>query len=236
MAVKPAASPRLEDVNAWYTGLTVTSTLDRTRAANAMAALDAKHVSIVAFESVIANNSISVPYSTTGEAVYAGIICKLPIGQAPTFKNLGTQVTTCRFKLSSRQLDLLTSKRYVTSRLTPEGTWVITDGVTAAATGSDYTRFSTLRIAFAAMDVVRSAGRPFLGNLFNAVKIAALETAITKGLLAMQDPAVGALRKFDFRIEQTPQERALGIARIPLVLWPEFELRRIEVVVKLSNI
>lgn len=233
MAVRPATSPSLEDIRDWYIKLSETSTVDLTRAANVMAGLDSKHLSIVAFEPVIANNSIAFPYGTTGEGIYAGLVCKLPITSAPTYKTLGTQVLSCRFKLSSRQLDKLTGLRYVTTRLTPEGTWVITDAMTAAAPGSDYARFSTVKITFAAMDIVRAAGRPFLGELFNPAKRAALETAISKGLLDMQE--AGALRKFDFRIEQTPAERVLGIARVPLTLWPEFELRRIEVIVKLSN-
>lgn len=233
MAVKAAEGTAPADVKDWYTKLTTTSTLDKTRAANVMAGLDSKHISVVAFEPIVANNSVGYPYGTTGEAVYAGMVCKLPITSAPTNKPLGTQVVACRFKLSSRQLDSLVAARYVTTKLTPANNWVITDAMTAAAVGSDYARFSTLRIAFYSMDVVRSGGRPFIGELFNPAKRAALETAISRGLLDLQEQ--GALRKFDFRIEQTPAERALGVARIPLTLWPEFELRRIEVTVKLSN-
>ena len=234
MAVRPAASPKVEDVNDWYEKLTVESTFNKTRAANVMKVLDAKHLNIVAFEPVIANQSVPFPYVTTGEAVYAGLACKLPITSATTNKQLGSQIVACRYKLSPRQLDKLTTLRYVSSRLTPDGVWVVTDGVTAAAVGSDYTRFTTVKIVFRAMDIVRSKGNPFIGELFNPAKRAALETAINNGLLAMQED--GALKKYDFKINQTPQERALGIATIPLILWPEFELRRIEVEVKLQNI
>ena len=235
MSVRPASSPKAEDVATWLEKLTVASTLNVTRGANIMAATDARHVNVVAFEPVIANNSISIPYSTTGEAVYAGIVCKLPVEKAPTYKDLGTQVLTCRFKLSPRQLDELTANRFVSSRLMSDNSWVITDAMTAAAPGSDYSRFSTFRIVCKTMDVVRSAAKPFLGNLFGGAQVAALETAITKGLLSMKEPPKEALRNFDFKIEQTSQERALGIARVPLTLWPNFELRRIEVTVKLSN-
>ena len=233
MAVSQAASSKLADVATWVLNLTEVNTSDKTRAANVMATANYKHVSVVAFEPVVANGAFNIPYITTGEAIYAGLVCKLPITSAPTNKSLGSQVLTCRFKLSPRQLDALTAARYVTTTLTPENEWKITDGVTAAAATSDYTRLSTIRIVFAAMDVVRSSGRPFIGELFHAAKRAALDTAIQKGLMAMQEE--GALVKFNFKIEQTAAERALGIARVNLTLWPEFELRRIEVTIKLSN-
>lgn len=233
ISVKPAASPRLADINTWYDKLAVVSTTDTTRAANVMRVLDAKHLHVVAFEPIVANAYITLPYATTGEAIVAGIICKLPLNQAITSKRLGNQVSTCRFKLSSRQLNTLTGLRYITSTLDSDGTWKITDGVTAAALGSDYARSSTVRIVFGAMDVVRDAGKPFIGNLFNAAKKAALDTAITKGLNNLKEQ--GALRNYQYTIEQTPQERILGIARVLLILSPEFELRRIEVEIKLSN-
>lgn len=233
MAVKPAASISLDGITSWYTNLTETSLSSRTRAANAMYALSSKHLNIVTFESVIINPSVASPYTTTSEAIYAGLVCKLPITSAPTNKEMGSQVYTCRYKLSAKRLDNLTSKRYVTTRLNPDNTWSITDDITAAGVGSDYKRLSTVRIVFAAMDVVREKGRPFIGELFNAAKRAALETAIENGLHSLQE--VGALKKYDYRIEQTSQERVAGIARINLVLYPEFELVRIETTVKLSN-
>jgi len=233
MAVKKAASAKLADVATWVEKLTVPSSLDPTRAANVMQTANFKHLNIIAFEPVLANGAVGFAYTTTGEAVAAGICCKLPITSAPTNKSLGSQVIGCRFRLSPRQLDALTAARYWTSTLTPESEWKITDAPTAAAVGSDYARFSTVRIVFAVMDIVRTVGRPFIGEIFSAAKKAALDTAIQKGLLGMQD--IGVLKTFEFKIEQTEAERVLGIARVNLVLWPEFELRRLEVTVKLSN-
>jgi hypothetical protein len=233
IAVKPADSPSAADVADWYEKMTVVSQLDKTRAANVMQSVNYRHLSIVAFEPIIANPASNMAYVATGEAIYAGIVCKLPITSAPTWKNLGTQVPYCRYKLSPRQANVLTGLRYVTATLTPANEWKITDAPTAAAIGSDYARFSTIRIVFAAMDVVRACGSPFIGNLFGPVKRAALDTAIQKSLYNMKD--AGALANFEFKIEQTAAERVLGIGRVNLVLWPEFELRRIEVTVKLSN-
>ena len=45
----------------------------------------------------------------------------------------------------------------------------------------------------------------------------------------------GLVRKFSFSIEQTPQEEVAGTARIPLSIYPAFELRKIDVVIKLIN-
>ena len=233
IAVKGATSAKLEDITDWYTNLTTVSTSDLTAAANVMVTADYRHISIVAFEPVVSNQAVSFPYVTTGEAIYAGMLIKLPISSGPTNKSLGSQVIACRYKLSARQLDALTGGRFVTTKLDTNGEWKITDGVTAAALTSDYTRWTTLKITFESMDVVRSIGKPFIGELFNPAKKAALETGIQKGLMMLKD--AGALRNFDFKIEQTAQERAAGIARIPLILYPEFELRRIETIVTLSN-
>jgi len=233
MAVKPADSPKIDDVASWFTKLTVTSTSDLTRAANVMAGLDARLINVVAYEPVIANNVITYPYAATGEAHYAGLVSQLVPKSATTNKSLGTEVLALRYNLSARQLDKLTELRYVGGRLISGIGPVVCDGVTAAATGSDWVRLSTFRIAAAAMNVVRAVGRPFLGEGFNDAKKAALDTAISKGLLAMQED--GALRSFSFAIHQTPAEVVAGVARIPLVLGPAFELRRIAVEVKLTS-
>ena len=233
MAVKPAASASLSGINTWFNNLTIQSSLNKTVAANVMATANWKNISVVTFEPVVTIPEIAVPYITTGEAIYAGLLCKLPLTSATTFKNLGPQVAGCRYKLSSRQLNTLTGLRYVSARLLSDGTWVITDGVTAEYVGGDYTRMTTVKIVFASMDVVRKSGQPFMGELFNPAKKAALETAINKGLLAMQEG--GILKKYTFKINQTAAQATAGVATVPLVLWPEFELRRIEVTVQLSN-
>lgn len=232
IAVKPAVSTKLADINAWFTRLTVVNTADKTRAANVMQTANYKHLSVTAFEPIVANNSVSVAYVTTGEAIYASLLCKLPMESAPTNKSLGSQVPYCRFKLSPRQINVLTQMRYVTTTLGSDG-WKISDGMTAAAVGSDYARWTTYHIVSGVMDMVREVSEPYMGELFNPAKKAALDTQLRKRFAALKDK--GILLDAEFALNQTPQEAALGILNIPLELWPAFETRKIYVTVKVRN-
>lgn len=105
--------------------------------------------------------------------------------------------------------------------------WV--DGMTYAASGSDYQRISTLRIVFDAIQVVRQKAQPFVGEGMTLSMQAALETAITSGLRGMQQE--GALLQSDFTVTYDP---SIYTAQIDLVLRPAFEVRNIEVSVSVS--
>ena len=232
ISVKPADSNSLADINTWYEKLSTYSYGDASRAANVMNSLDARLLDVLAMELIVNNQLVGIPYVTTGEAVVAGLAAKLLPQSATTNKSLGPNVLGLRYALSSKRLNVLTGLRYVTARLRQNVGVVVTDGVTAAAAGSDWERRSTFRIMASAMDVVREVGEPYLGEGFTPARKAALDTAITKGLIKMQE--LGALQNFSFIIEQTPSENARGIARVSLILQPAFELRKIRVTVKLS--
>lgn len=232
MGVKPADSNKLADVNTWYTKLSTVSQSDTLRSANIMSVLDAKFVSVVAYEPIFNNMFTNLPYTSTGEASYAGLITKLPPESAPTRKTQ-SGVSGLRFNLSQSQYNVLTGLRYVTAQTKPGVGVQIVDAPVAAVSTSDWTRLQTFRIMAEAMDVVRRAGEPFIGEGFSAPKKAALNTAILGGLMSMKER--GALKNFSFRIEQTPAEEVAGAARIPLILYPANELRRIEVTVSLTN-
>lgn len=232
ISVKPADGSTLSDINDWYEKLITSSYADNTRAANVMEILNARLLDVCAMDLIVTNNVAGAPYITTGEAVLAGMAAKLDPHSATTNKSLGANVLGLRYKLSSKRLNTLTGLRYVTARIRSGVGVVVTDGVTAASPGSDWERRSTFRIMAAAMDVVRQVGEPYLGEGFSPARKAALETAITKGLVQMQE--LGALQNFTFNIEQTPVENTRGIARVNLILQPAYELRKIRVTVKLS--
>ena len=231
ISVKPATGNTLSAVNDWFKKLTAVSTTDLTRGANIMAAFDSKFVSTVAMEPLFINNEVSVPYTATGEATYSGLISTLQPQSSTTNKRID-RVVGLRYPLSNTQLNTLSEKRYVTLRRggTPPGI-VVTDGVTAAATGSDYVRLSTVRIVFAAMDVVREVAEPFIGEPNDAAERQALETAITRGLQKMTEAR--ALRDFAFTVKSTPAEQVQGIVNVEMILVPAFEMRKIQVTVKL---
>lgn len=105
--------------------------------------------------------------------------------------------------------------------------WV--DGMTYSKMGSDYSRISTLRIVFDAVQMVRLQAQPFIGEGATLSNRNALETAITSGLRGMQQ--VGALLASDFKVTYVPAENK---AVVDLILTPAFEIRNIEVSVSVS--
>ena len=232
IGVKPALTADLAGVRAWVEGLTVVSSSDSTRAANVYAAFNSKFVSVVAAEPVLSNTEVTLPYSTTGEALYAGLAAGLKPGSAPTNKRLDN-VMQLRYVLSRQQLSDLTDARYVTFRAGGGALpgYVVTDGVTAAAPGSDYVRMSTVAQVFAAMKVVRQVAQPFIGEGNDNIGRMALDTAIRRGLQAMV--SARNLADFAFSITSSLQDQVNGIVDVELILVPLFEMRQIRVTVRI---
>ena len=240
MSVKPADTNSLADVNDWYDKLVNIDTREATRGANVMAGTNCKWLQVVAAEPLFTNAHISTNYIGTMEGLYGGLIQGLtPLGtiSSSSVSNFTTTnkpvsgVYGHRYVLSNRQLDTLTSNRYVTLRNRPGRGLVITDGVTAASPSSDYRRLSTLRIVKNAMKVVRDVCEPFIGNPNTAEQRDAMDTAVTKGLQAMV--SAGALRDFTFNVESTVAEQVANVVRVEMVLVPTFEMKKIAVTVKL---
>lgn len=225
-------SVKAADIETWMEKLTEFSFSDVTRAANVMKNLDARHLDVVAIEPVFSNSAVRVPYTANGACLYAGLIAKLKSSSAATNKPL-TGIVGLRYTLSSRQLNTLTGSRYVTAMNRPDLGIVITDGVTAAATTSDWTRRSTFRIVVEAMRGVRRVGMPFIGEGFSGARKAALDTAILRHLEGMKNE--GKLQDFNWQITQTRAQEVRGTASVRLLLHPAFELRRLEVSVELTQ-
>lgn len=237
ISVKPIVpaderSVKAADITTWIENLTEYSFSDVTRAANVMKNLDARHLDVVAIEPVFANPTIRTPYSSTAECLYAGLIAKLPASSGSTNKPL-PGIVGLNFVCSARQLDVLTGARYITARNLPGLGTVITDGVTAAATTSDWTRRSTFRIVTKAMKGVRRVGMSFIGEGFTGARKAALDTAILRHLSGMKEE--GDLQDFNWLVTQTRAQQVKGTASVRLILQPAFELRRIEVTVELRQ-
>jgi len=232
ISTKPATSNLPAGVTTWYKGLTETSTSDVLRAANIMSVFDSKFVSVLSMEPIFSNTEVSLPYTATGESAYAGLMSGLTPGQATTNKRVDG-LSGLRYALSRGRLDKLTELRYVTMRMGANGTpgLVITDGVTAAAAGSDYVRISTVRGVFGAMQVVRLTASPFIGEPGDAEGRAALEAAITKGLHSMVESR--DIRDFALNITSTVQQQIQGIVDVEMIIVPQFEMRKIRVTVKI---
>lgn len=105
--------------------------------------------------------------------------------------------------------------------------WV--DVMTFSPVGSDYARLTTVRIIFTAIQVVRSAAQPYIGQAATLQTRNALETQVTSGLRGMQQQ--GAL------YASTPTftyNAASNEVIVDLVLVPAFELRSVEVRVSVN--
>jgi len=188
-----------------------------------------KYISIMGSWINVFNNGTS--YNCSAAAAYGGMVMggSLPIASAPTNKafTVGTLLGT----VSTPKLDALAGKRVVAVQRKATGN-VITDGVTAATSASDYRRLSTMRQVEAAVDGIRTVGEPFLGEGMTGVHIAGLETGIGDFLRTMVRE--GQINDYRFQLVVTPQMKILGQAIVQLTLVPAFELRSITVSVGLS--
>lgn len=193
-------------------------------------------INVVAMPELFFVDPIIGTYSSNGAAAYAGLVSSLNAESAPTNKIIPNAVGM-KYSLSPSQLNDLTGFRYVTFRQRHGGAVVVTDGCTAASplvdgTKSDYSRLSTLRITFAAVNVVRTCAEPFIGEPNEPPQHNALNTAIRSGLDKMK--AAGAISDYRFNINATIRQKILGECSIDLELIPALELRRIRVSVALK--
>lgn len=220
-----------KSINDWVNKLTVVDLSDPLRGANVTPLFDNYRIDCVAFEPYFSNTG-GIAYYANGQAAYAGMYTSLPSHVAPTNKPIRNIFRT-RFTLSNAQLSKMMNKRYLTMTKKPGRNPVITDAMTLAANGSDFVRKSTVRITFKAMDVVREVCDPYIGQPNSLAHRNAMDQSITRGLQAMIDE--GALRAYDFSIISTPDMQVLGDVDINLILVPVFEIRKINVTVKLRK-
>lgn len=165
---------------------------------------------------------------SNGATFLAGTLSQRDSWSSPTGKNI-FNVERLRYIPTRAQEQAIVDKSIV-----PVGvdylrspTWV--DTMTFSQHTSDYTRVTTLRIVFDALQMVRQVTQRFIGEASTIQARNAIETAITAGLRGMQQ--LGALLASDFQITYVPVENK---AIIDLVLNPAFELRNIEVSVSVQ--
>ena len=173
-------------------------------------------------------------YNSDGASAYAGLVANLPAKSAPT--NKVVDGLTMQNQLSYSQADRLCGSRFVAVFEKPKGV-VAASAMTGAYNISDYARsdfvrLTTVRIMHDAINLVREACDPFIGEPNNAPQRNAMDAAIESALVTMRDE--GALRRYDFTIYSTPTDQVLGRATIELTLVPSFELQQITVYVALA--
>lgn len=195
------------------------------------------YLQVVASEVGIVMPSSNNIHYINGATNYAATVANLRKESAPTNKPV-KGIQAVRFDYSTRQLSRLTGKKIVTFRLKDGTQLVVTDGITTAPfiTGaglkrdSDFTRLSTLRITQLAIEVVREAVEPFIGEPNEMPQYNALNTAIKSALEKIRE--AGAIQGYNFTVANLSSR--LDEASIILEIIPAFELRRVEVVVNLA--
>ena len=158
-----------------------------------------------------------------GAATYAGLCSILNSESAPTGKRL-YDVDELRYVPTRSQQESVIALGAVPISLSSRNNATVVDGQTFAHPTSDYTRLSTLRIVFDAVQLIRRTAEPYVGQPATLEHRNAMETAITSALRGMQ--MTGALVASDFNIAYISREYK---AQIDLVLIPAFEMRNIEV-------
>ncbi len=194
-----------------------------------------KYISIICAEPLFPDVD-SISYATDGAAAYAGLITTLAAESATTNK-LVRNAAGVRYQLSAGQLDDITAHRYVTFTYRPGRGVTVVDGMTAAKSGSDYTRLSTVMIVNEAVNAVRTATEPFIGEAGSPQHFNSMNTAIDSALGAMKVPGASGsapLQDYRFEILANAMDIARGEATIELILVPAFELRRIRTIVTIK--
>lgn len=196
-----------------------------------------KYVQVVAGP----NTGITVPGSlrpqwTTGVTHYASLVSGLAPQIASTNQELKA-VDRLQFVLSLAQHNALIGNKYVTYRI-KNNAIVVSDGITTApdlqigedTVTSDFIRLSTLRSTNYMIKAIRDTCEPFIGapnefSIYNAMNAAIKSTisdAISRGII--QDA------KYGITLGET-----FDTSEIKLKIYPQFELRIIEVTLGLSN-
>jgi hypothetical protein len=218
----------LGDRDAWVTNLTEVNIDDPIRGANVMANIGTKFISVVTYEPVMLNLGRGNPYSTNGQATYAGMLASLPYDMSPTNKAV-TGVNAVRKTFSIRQLEALNAMRYVCMKVRNGVPYIVND-VTAAPYGSDFVSWSTYSITAEAADRVKRIAENYLGRP-NSVELRnSMDQDIANELIAM-----AGLQASNFTISSTIEQQVLGVVEIDLILVPIFTMKKIRTTVKLRK-
>jgi hypothetical protein len=181
---------------------------------------------------VIATEIKPVSYGTSGGEDYgyangacamAASLSKLAAYSSVTAKPI-YNVEAMRYAPTRTQQETLAGKGVNSVVLNFNKIAVYGDGLTFAATGSDYSRLSTKRVVDEAANVVRQSCQKFVGEPSTIQMRTSMETAISSALRGMQ--LIGALLASDFNVTYVPD---LNKAIVDLIITPAFELKSIEV-------
>ena len=143
-----------------------------------------------------------------------------------------------RYTFSNPQRNSLVGHNFVVYKTKGEGTQYrstsVEDEITAAPKGSDYHSGSVIRQVTYAVNRIRIAVEPFLGQAPNRANQNSLTTMIDKVISDELVESGVIMPGSNFRLIATPRQRTLGETDLELVLIPSIVRRRINIKVSLS--
>nr|DAD60635.1 MAG TPA: tail sheath protein [Caudoviricetes sp.] len=194
-------------------------------------------INIGKFLSVVPQVIVTPSYSsagsntivTNGAAVYAGLITTINASVSTT--NMLVPRIALPGEVKKVKLDQLTGAGYVFFKTTNGSVRVVSDEL-ATNNNSDYRFLSTTMAVAEASNAVRTAVLPFIGRGLTEATLAAVDVAIEGALqrLVEQDHIV----KYLHVVNQRPVVNGRAVLDVALTIVPAFELREINVAVKLA--
>jgi len=167
--------------------------------------------------------------ATNAASMYAGLLSTILPGQSTTNRVLpGAGLP---FQLKKTKLDELSYAGYVSLTEKSRGT-VVVSGELPTGPNSDYDYVSTSIIIGGVVKDIRDRLDPFIGNSLNDIVLAAAETAVESILQGYVSQ--GAIVKYAYQVLSDPTAAGKGEMRVPLTIVPAFELRQINVSIKLA--
>ena len=152
-------------------------------------------INIVAGPDPIVNNQVIGNYVMDGAATYAGLSVSLAPQNSTTNQPV-PNILALSYNYGASVIDNLSLNRFVTFMTSMGSVRVVADQTYGLA-NSDFTKLSTLRITYAAMEQVRSATSGFIGQAANPPNLNALGTAVNSALTGLKKQ--GALLDYSYQ-------------------------------------
>lgn len=165
-----------------------------------------------------------------GAAMYAGLVSTIIAGNSTTnsdMPNVGLP-----FSVKKTKLNELAGVGYVVFYSKPTGVVGVVSGELPTGPRSDYDYISTSIIVANIVTRIRNRVNPFLGKGLNSAMIAAMETAVEQ--IFKDEVAFGSVIKYAFNVIVEPTSDGRGKIRIPTQIVPAFELREVNIPIKLA--
>lgn len=241
ISMKPSRKNSLIDMEEYTKKLEVIENVYYMRAADGTIELDSEgqpfdmggYISVIGGQKLLLSSTRLGDYIDEASVTYAAMLARLSGASAPTNKPFKA-VKGIVNNFSVPQLNRLAANRLVTFQVRgSDNKLVVTDGITAAVAGSDYSRVTHSKIIRNCLKDIHEVAEPFIGEPINTVTNNALSSGINKKLELRANPMNGEISNYEFRLVITDESILLGDTRIELTIVPFGERRRITVVVGL---